>query len=87
MFLEKVPNNIDVTEIRKFLKENKVVEIKKLHIWTMDGINNYATLDIVLDSDISIEEMEKIKDDIRKKLSKFNIRHCVIEEDVRKAKK
>lgn len=87
VFLEKVPNNIDVTEIRRFLKENKVVEIKKLHIWTMDGINNYATLDIVLDSDISIEEMEKIKNDIRKKLSKFNIRHCVIEEDVRKAKK
>ena len=79
IFLEKVPSNINVSEIRKFLKENKVKEVKNLHIWTMDGINNYATLELVFEDDVSILEMEEIKEDIRKKLKMFNIHHSVIE--------
>ena len=82
VFLEKVPSNIDVVQIRKSLKENKVKEIRNFHVWTMDGINNYGILCVLLDKDVDINDMESIKEDIRKKLYKFNIHHCVIEVDL-----
>lgn len=87
IFLERVPSNINVSEIKRFLKENKVKEIKNLHIWTMDGINNYATLDIVFEDDVDICEMERIKENIHKKLKKFNIHHSVIEPLIKETEK
>jgi len=50
LFLEKTPSNIDIEEIKKHLLEIKdIINIHHVHIWSIDGINNYATMHVVTD--------------------------------------
>ena len=48
LFLEKTPNDIDIEELKKhLLKINGVDDIHHIHVWSIDGYNNYATMHIV----------------------------------------
>jgi cobalt-zinc-cadmium efflux system protein len=52
LFLEKAPNNISVGEIKEHILEvDGVEDVHHIHIWSMDGINNYATMHIVTNED------------------------------------
>lgn len=74
LFLIKVPKDIDIDKIKKHLENNPdVIEIHHIHIWSIDGYNNYATLHVVSNNP------EKIKKFIKKELLKFNISHSTIE--------
>ena len=76
LFLVKSPSNIDIDELTNHLKEiNGVEDIHHIHVWSMDNINNYATLHIVIND----KDIHKIKDNIRKELIEFNINHVTIE--------
>lgn len=76
LFLEKTPNDIDIEELKKHLLEVKGVEdIHHIHVWSIDGYNNYATMHIVSKS----KEIEKVKKDIRKELEEHNICHAILE--------
>ena len=76
LFLEKTPNDVDIDELRKHLLEiDDIDDIHHIHIWSIDGYNNYATMHIVSKSD-NIKEL-KIK--IRKELSEHNICHAILE--------
>ena len=73
LFLEKTSINVD--EIISHLKEiDNIYDVHHIHIWSIDGINNYATMHIVTDGD-SI----KIKELVREELKEHNIVHCTIE--------
>jgi len=73
LFLEKT--NIDIDEIVLHLKEiDKVYDVHHIHIWSIDGINNYATMHIVTD-----EDSIKIKKIVREELKEHNIAHATIE--------
>jgi len=73
LFLEKT--NLDVDEIISHLKEiDKVYDVHHIHIWSIDGINNYATMHIVTD-----EDSVKIKELVREELKEHNIVHTTIE--------
>ncbi len=75
IFLEKTPKGIDLFEIKEHLKEiDGIEDIHHLHIWTIDGINNYATMHIVTDADTHI-----IKEMVKDELYHHNIRHATIE--------
>lgn len=75
IFLEKVPQELDVAEIGEHLLEIEGVEgIHHLHLWSMDGQNHYATLHAVIDADAA-----KIKQMIRAELAEHNIVHATIE--------
>ena len=75
VFLEKTPNNISINEIKEeLLKIKNIKDIHHIHIWTLDGIKNYATLHIVTESN-----NKTIKDKIRKELLKYNISHVTLE--------
>ena len=76
LFLEKTPKNIDVDELERHISEVRGVKsIHHLHIWSMDSINNYATLHIVSNS----KDSASLKNKIRDEFLEYNINHVTIE--------
>jgi len=75
LFLEKTPKDIDIDKIKDSIFEiDGIKDIHHIHIWSLDGYNNYATMHIVTN-----EDNNKIKEEIRNKLKKYNIFHITIE--------
>ena len=76
LFLEKTPKDIDIEKLKNhLLKIDGVDDIHHIHVWSIDGFNNYATMHIVSKSnDISI-----LKKEIRKELEEHNICHSILE--------
>ena len=75
LFLEKIPNNISIEEIKEHITEiDGVQSVHHIHIWSMDGVNNYATMHIVAN-----ENSHTIKDKIRKELKEHGIGHATLE--------
>lgn len=76
IFLEKIPEDINIEELEKHLLKIKGVEdIHHIHIWSIDGFNNYATMHIVSKS----KDISKIKKEIREELLEHNICHAILE--------
>ena len=76
LFLEKTPRDINIDELKQHLLEVKDVEnIHHIHVWSIDGYNNYATMHIVTKS----KNLAKIKKDIREELLEHNICHAILE--------
>ncbi len=75
LFLEKIPNNISIEEIKEHITEvDGVLGVHHIHIWSMDGHNNYATMHIVAN-----ENSHTIKDKIREELKEHGIGHATLE--------
>lgn len=75
VFLEKTPRNLSLPKLEKHLRQIPEVEgVHHLHIWSMDGYQNYATLHIV-----SKTNTQKFKQSIRDELAKHDIIHTTIE--------
>ena len=75
VFLEKTPDGVSVKEIKEhILAVEGVADVHHIHIWTMDGFSNCATMHIVTDGDFS-----SVKEKIRHELSHHGITHSVIE--------
>lgn len=75
IFLEKTPNNIDIEKIKKHLLEIKgIIDIHHVHIRSIDGYNNYATMHVVVDCDY-----KNIKHKIKQELEDYGIIHTTIE--------
>lgn len=75
IFLEKAPVNINIPEIKEeLLKLKEIKDVHHIHVWTLDGFNNYATLHIITEGN-----SEDIKNKIRKCFHEFNINHVTIE--------
>lgn len=75
LFLEKTPHSIDVREIKEHLLGiDGVLDIHHIHIWSMDGYHNYATMHIVTDA-----EPSHIKNAIREELREHGIGHATLE--------
>ncbi|HCC03699.1 MAG TPA: cation transporter, partial [Clostridiales bacterium] len=68
LFLEKTPQNINIDHLKEHLQEiDEVEDIHHIHVWSIDGYNNYATMHIVTKSD----NIKKIKKKIREELEEF----------------
>jgi cobalt-zinc-cadmium efflux system protein len=75
LFLAKIPHHISVNEIKDHLmKIDGVKDIHHIHIWSMDGHHNYATMHVVANGDA-----HKIKHKIREELSEHGIGHATLE--------
>lgn len=85
VFLEKVPKDINMDELKKHLeKVNNVLNIHHIHLWTMDGASNYATVHVLVDENIKMIDLEKIKEQLKEELSEHDISHSVIEFETKK---
>lgn len=75
LFLEKTPHNINISEIKEHLMHiDGVKGVHHIHIWSMDGHNNYATMHIVTN-----EETHMIKEKAREELAEHGITHATLE--------
>lgn len=75
LFLEKSPRDIEVAEIKAHLEEIEgILDVHHIHLWSMDGQSNFATMHVVTDC-----EPHKIKEEIREELREHGIGHVTIE--------
>ena len=75
VFLETTPKNIDVEELIHHVKEVPgVLDVHHLHVRSMDGYHNFATLHIV-----TKEYKEEIKLNVKEELKEHGISHSTIE--------
>ena len=76
IFLEKTPGDIDIDELKEHLLEIKdVLDVHHIHVWSIDGYNNYATMHIVSKS----KNIANVKKQIREELAEHNICHAILE--------
>ena len=76
LFLEKTPKEINIEHLKKHLQEIKGVDdIHHIHVWSIDGYNNYATMHIVTKS----KDIKEIKTKIREELEEHGICHSILE--------
>lgn len=75
IFLEKIPDNININEIKKHLLEiDGVIDVHHIHIRSIDGFSNYATMHIVVDCDY-----KEVKLKVKEELEEHGIGHTTIE--------
>jgi len=75
LFLEKTPKGIYVSEIKEHISEiDGVIGVHHVHIWSMDGESNFATMHVVTN-----EDSHTIKYKIRKELAECGICHATLE--------
>lgn len=76
IFLEKTPKDVDIEKLKHHLLEIEGVDdIHHIHVWSIDGYSNYATMHIVTNA----EDVKSIKKEIRKELEEHHICHAILE--------
>ena len=79
LVLEKVPDGINVKQVEAEIKKiSGVKDVHHIHIWSLDGEKNFATMHIVSD--------KNVKEDVRHSLEKYNIYNVTIEMETSKEK-
>ena len=69
IFLEKAPAGICIDELKHHLLEIEgVTDIHHIHVWSMDGQSNYATMHVLADGNT-----HEIKEKLREELREHNI--------------
>ncbi len=75
LFLEKTPCGMNISELCEHICNIEgILNVHHVHIWSMDGQNNYATMHVVTN-----EEPHKIKEKIREELREHGIGHVTLE--------
>ena len=75
LFLEKTPHGINIEDIKNHILElDGVEDVHHVHIWSMDGNSNFATMHIVTNCDGHI-----IKEEVREELLEHGINHVTLE--------
>jgi len=78
IFLIKTPQNIDIDKILDDIKGiDGVIDVHHIHVWSIDGEINCATLHIVVQTFDS-----KIKSNAKEKMNKYGISHTTIEMEI-----
>ena len=75
IFCEKIPDGISTQEIKEHLLEiDGVIDVHHVHIWSIDGHSNYATMHIVTNC-----ESKEIKHKVKEELEEHGISHSTLE--------
>ena len=75
-----MPENVDMNKIRtNILQLAGVKDIHHIHAWGLGTTTNALTAHIVVNNDISMNELEKIKKIIKHELEHLNIQHATLE--------
>ena len=75
IFVEKTPDGVSVNEIKEHICEiDGVIDVHHIHVWSVDGHNNYATMHVVAN-----KEPSAVKEEIREELREHGIGHVTLE--------
>ncbi len=80
VLLQAVPEGINIEEIeRKILGINKIISVHKIHVWSMDSINNVLSAHVVVEDNTASTEIILIRKKIKKIIRALGIEHSTIE--------
>ena len=80
IILQGIPEEVNLTEITEILQQFEVIEsVHDVHVWTADGSYNVLTVHVVLKSELSMEKLAELKDEIRNVLYDIKIEHVTLE--------
>ena len=75
LFLEKTPKGINVEEIKEHLLKIKGVKnVHHIHVWSLDGYNNFATIHVVED-----RKNKNLKELVKEEMKEHGINHVTVE--------
>lgn len=75
LFLEKTPDGISIDDIKEHITEiDGVTDVHHIHLWSLDGVLNYATMHIVTNGDSA-----DVKQKVRAELAEHNVIHATLE--------
>lgn len=81
IFMDKVPSDININDISKkiLLKFSNIKDIHHIHVWSIDGVNNYMTAHILLNKSINESNIIQLKKELKNYLISLNIQHSTLE--------
>ena len=81
ILLQKAPDNIEFQKFKEELLEKTglIKEIHHTHVWSLDGVNTYISLHVVIPNNITVEEIIKLKKEIKHEAEHHSIFHTIIE--------
>ncbi len=74
------PLELDMEEVKQSIMDiNEVQSVHDIHAWSVDGEYNVMTIHVVLKDALTMEEHQRLKLLIRKRLMSMGIQHSTIE--------
>lgn len=76
LFLVKIPSGLSIEEVKEHLnKIDGIIDVHHIHLWSLDGVSNYATMHIKA----QLKNEKELKKKIREELLEHGISHVTIE--------
>ena len=83
IFLEKSPQNVDIRQLREdILNIDGVKDVHHIHIWSLDGEKNMATLHVGIDDEPTIELYKYVKAKVQDISVNAGIEHLTVQIDI-----
>ncbi|MCG6147555.1 cation diffusion facilitator family transporter [Leptospira levettii] len=80
VFLQGVPISLNRSELIEHWENIKGVKsVHDIKIWSLDGNHHVASLHVLMDQKVNLDEFQLLKEEIRKVASEFEIIHTTIE--------
>jgi len=81
IFLQKAPDTSNFDEFKKeIIEEHKLIkDIHHTHVWSLDGVNTYISLHVVIPKNVTVEEIINLKKEIKHEAEHHSIFHTTVE--------
>jgi cobalt-zinc-cadmium efflux system protein len=80
IILQGTPQDISIDKIHKTILDiPKVLDVHDCHTWSMDGNYHILSIHLVIKDDLALSELESIKHETKKRVSRLGINHTTIE--------
>jgi len=84
--LDGVPEGIDLQHVKEnMLKIPGVRDFHHVHIWAISTTENALTAHVVVSKDINMNNLEKLKHEIKHELLHLHIQHATLETEMENA--
>ena len=81
--LDGVPEGIDLVNVRtSILSLPGIKDFHHIHIWAISTTENALTAHMVINHDMKLDEIEKLKHQVKHELLHLNIQHATLETEV-----
>lgn len=85
--LDAVPSAIHPEEVKKeILKTNGIVSVHHIHIWAMSTTKNAMTAHLILEKNMSDQQVADLKHTVKHTLEHLNIQHVTLETEIEQCK-
>ncbi len=78
--LDGVPENVEIEKVKQEILQTKgITNLHHLHIWAISTTQNALTGHLVIDNNLTNQEITKLKGEIKHELEHLNIHHTTFE--------